>query len=92
MNIDRFFSISQAMRFGNLPHWASELSNYICDALFFDEHESKTVDVVSGNGKNQVHSLLMDLWRREPPFDQLIVNVYQPGEVRVFLEIRAESV
>lgn len=80
------------MRFGNLPHWALELSNYIRDALFFNEHESVTMDVVSSNGKNQIHSLPFDVWRREPLFDQLIVNVYQPGEVSCFLELRVESV
>ncbi|CAM8889412.1 unnamed protein product [Rhodiola kirilowii] len=73
-------SRNQAMRFGNLPQWALELSNYIHEALFFNEHRSSTLDRVSCNGRHHAHSLPLDILRREPLFDQLIVNLYQPGE------------
>ncbi|CAM8896032.1 unnamed protein product [Rhodiola kirilowii] len=72
-------SRNQAMRFGNLPQWALELSNYIHEALFFNEHRSSTLDRVSCNGRHHAHSLPLDILRREPLFDQLIVNLYQPA-------------
>uniref|UniRef100_A0A7N0UIR7 Fe2OG dioxygenase domain-containing protein n=1 Tax=Kalanchoe fedtschenkoi TaxID=63787 RepID=A0A7N0UIR7_KALFE len=65
-------SSNQAMRFGDLPQWALELSIYIRDGLF-NEHDSS-------NGHNEALSLPLKLWQREPLFDQLIVNMYQPGE------------
>lgn len=54
------------MRFGDLPSWATKLSDLI--------HE--TVESVD------LSVLPADLLWREPLFDQLIVNLYQPGEVR----------
>ncbi|VVA99438.1 unnamed protein product [Arabis nemorensis] len=55
---------NQAMRFGDLPSWAMELSHLI--------HE--TVESVD------LSVLPADLLWRDPLFDQLIVNLYQPGE------------
>ncbi|CAH8273402.1 unnamed protein product [Arabidopsis lyrata] len=57
-------SINQAMRFGDLPSWATELSDLIRETV-----ESVDLPVLSA-----------DLLWREPLFDQLIVNLYQPGE------------
>ncbi|XP_010429769.1 PREDICTED: uncharacterized protein P8A3.02c [Camelina sativa] len=57
-------SINQAMRFGNLPSWAIELSDLIRETV-------ESVDL---------RLLPSDLLWREPLFDQLIVNLYQPGE------------
>ncbi|KAG7619382.1 hypothetical protein ISN44_As04g002870 [Arabidopsis suecica] len=58
-------SINQAMRFGDLPSWATELSDLIRETL-----ESVDLPVLSA-----------DLLWREPLFDQLIVNLYQPGNL-----------
>ncbi|KAL5713013.1 hypothetical protein ACHQM5_015131 [Ranunculus cassubicifolius] len=60
-------SNNQAMAFGNLPGWATELSTSIHKAVCLSEHV----------GRSPMPSSL--LWR-EPFFDQLIVNLYQPGE------------
>ncbi|KAL0712587.1 hypothetical protein Bca4012_019565 [Brassica carinata] len=57
-------SINQAMRFGDLPLWATELSDLILESV-----ESVDLPVLPA-----------DLLWREPLFDQLIVNLYQPGE------------
>lgn len=56
------------MRFGDLPSWATELSELILESV-----ESVDLPVLPA-----------DLLCREPLFDQLIVNLYQPGEVRCF--------
>lgn len=64
-------SHNQAMRFGDLPEWAVELSNSIREAILFAN---------SGNGKEAIGLFPQDLLWREPLFDQLIANVYQPGE------------
>ena len=58
-------SHNQAMRFGDLPSWATEISNSIYD-----------------EAKKEACPFPSDLLLREPLFDQLIVNAYQPGEVR----------
>ncbi|CAH2071952.1 unnamed protein product [Thlaspi arvense] len=57
-------SINQAMRFGDLPSWATEVSDLIRETV-------ESVDLPL---------LPADLLWREPLFDQLIVNLYQPGE------------
>ncbi|VFQ75647.1 unnamed protein product [Cuscuta campestris] len=64
-------SHNQAMRFGDLPEWAVELSNSIREAILFTN---------SGNSKEAIGLFPQDLLWREPLFDQLIANVYQPGE------------
>ncbi|EPS71390.1 hypothetical protein M569_03370, partial [Genlisea aurea] len=57
-------SRNQAMRFGNFPWWAIELS-----------------DLISDEAKEPPCSLFpSELLSREPLFNQLIVNIYQPGE------------
>ncbi|KAM7255214.1 hypothetical protein ACFE04_020455 [Oxalis oulophora] len=67
-----------AMRFGNLPKWAIELSNSIHDAVRLgnQQSESATFDhCESGDCLLPPHLLC-----RKPLFDQLIGNSYQPGE------------
>ncbi|CAL9076533.1 unnamed protein product [Musa textilis] len=73
---------NQAMRFGDLPRWAVELSRLVREAVWFS-------DTSSGEGKESslgnhheeaCWPLPLDLLWREPLFDQLIVNVYNPGE------------
>lgn len=58
----------QAMRFGDLPSWAADLSGLIQEAAALPDAES--------------HPIPGHLLWRDPLFDQLIVNVYAPGEVR----------
>lgn len=71
----------QAMRFGDLPAWAIELSSSIREAVFLGDHVSEPINSVTSNGApNSI--LPSNLLCREPLFDQLIVNVYHPGEVR----------
>ncbi|CAH9093102.1 unnamed protein product [Cuscuta epithymum] len=78
-------SHNQAMRFGNLPEWAVELSNSIRQAILFCGGSDSCVPDVplttnSGNDKELISLFPPDLLWREPLFDQLIANVYQPGE------------
>ncbi|XP_054819391.1 alkylated DNA repair protein ALKBH8 homolog isoform X2 [Prosopis cineraria] len=63
---------NQAMRFGDLPTWSTELSDSIRELVFFND------DGFQGDG--QTSALPWDLLWREPLFNQLIVNVYEPGE------------
>lgn len=75
------------MRFGDLPDWATDLSRLIRKAVCFGE--TIHVDDLELNcNEEQIEEsglLPFDLLWREPLFDQLIANVYQPGEVRAFL-------
>uniref|UniRef100_A0A0E0F8A0 Fe2OG dioxygenase domain-containing protein n=1 Tax=Oryza meridionalis TaxID=40149 RepID=A0A0E0F8A0_9ORYZ len=70
---------NQAMRFGDLPSWAVELSVLIHEAICFG-------DVRVGCGlelKNEDEDacpLPSDLLWRKPLFDQMIANRYEPGE------------
>ncbi|GAV73863.1 2OG-FeII_Oxy_2 domain-containing protein, partial [Cephalotus follicularis] len=70
-------SHNQAMRFGNLPTWATNLSNSVRETLHLGDHEFE--DLASYDGGDRDYLLPSDLLWREPLFDQLIVNVYQPG-------------
>ncbi|XP_016482782.1 uncharacterized protein P8A3.02c isoform X2 [Nicotiana tabacum] len=70
-------SSNQAMRFGDLPGWAVELSSSIHEAILF----SNCVAELENCGKGEETCIFpQDLLWREPLFDQLIVNMYQPGE------------
>ncbi|KAF5197713.1 2-oxoglutarate (2OG) and Fe(II)-dependent oxygenase superfamily protein [Thalictrum thalictroides] len=68
-------SRNQAMRFGDLPVWATKLGNYIRETVLLGDIES--CHLIKEEESCPMPSHL--LWR-EPLFDQLIVNVYQPGE------------
>ncbi|KAJ4968417.1 hypothetical protein NE237_015118 [Protea cynaroides] len=67
-------SHNQAMRFGDLPLWATELSAYIHEVVWLSKYAFECED------GEEYCPLPSDLLWREPLFDQLIVNVYQPGE------------
>ncbi|XVE98404.1 hypothetical protein REPUB_Repub03eG0103800 [Reevesia pubescens] len=71
-----------AMRFGDLPVWATELSNSIREAVLLGDHVSEPIDLATSNGGTKPYLLPSNLLWREPLFDQLIVNVYHLGEVR----------
>ncbi|KAE8671301.1 DEAD-box ATP-dependent RNA helicase 24 [Hibiscus syriacus] len=73
-------SHNQAMRFGDLPAWAIELSSSIREAILVGDHVSESIDLVTSNGGTEPCLLPSNLLWREPLFDQLIVNVYHPGE------------
>ncbi|KAK9277839.1 hypothetical protein L1049_027396 [Liquidambar formosana] len=73
-------SHNQAMRFGDLPTWATELSSSIREAVIFGDCVSEPMDLATSNGDKEACLLPSDLLWREPFFDQIIVNVYQPGE------------
>lgn len=74
---DQFFCSLQAMRFGDLPMWATKLSDSIREAVLLGDH-----DLANNDGDQEFFLLPSDLLWREPLFNQLIVNIYQPGEVR----------
>ncbi|KAF8387841.1 hypothetical protein HHK36_026502 [Tetracentron sinense] len=74
-------SHNQAMRFGDLPTWATELSQCVREAICFSEYVPGCADLAVCHEDTKKACLLpSDLLWREPLFDQLIVNVYQPGE------------
>eukprot|EP00249_Psilotum_nudum_P003392 c16783_g1_i1 orf=88-1050(+) len=73
---------NQAMRFGDLPSWASELSCLIRGAICsYPNFPDSTCEL--GPSMQILNSDLplphRILWR-EPLFDQMIINCYQPGE------------
>ncbi|KAI0497971.1 hypothetical protein KFK09_021212 [Dendrobium nobile] len=75
-------SYNQAMKFGDLPNWAIDLSRLIQKAVCYGETIS--LDGLESDCKEQQMEesgpLPFDLLWREPLFDQLITNVYKPGE------------
>ncbi|PON65699.1 Alpha-ketoglutarate-dependent dioxygenase AlkB-like [Parasponia andersonii] len=76
-------SHNQAMRFGQLPSWAMELSDSIRDVVVsssYNVHDDDMELGISYNGRNGASPFPSDLLWREPLFDQLIVNLYHPGE------------
>ncbi|ERN02189.1 hypothetical protein AMTRI_Chr02g265420 [Amborella trichopoda] len=75
-------SFNQAMRFGDLPEWAVELCGLIRDVVCLYDfiHEDNCVSTQNAKCKEEPTPLAPDLLWREPLFDQLIVNAYQPGE------------
>ena len=71
------------MRFGELPTWAFELSDSIREGVISSCHGAlDPLEPESYTGQNEVCPFPSDILWREPLFDQLIVNVYHPGEVR----------
>ncbi|XP_041993209.1 uncharacterized protein LOC121743886 [Salvia splendens] len=72
-------SLNQAMRFGDLPPWALELSQIVRENILFSTGFFESGDRM--HRKNEEECLFPSqlLWR-EPLFNQLIVNIYQPGE------------
>lgn len=79
---------TQAMRFGRLPDWALDLSSQIHNSVLkfksMDSKCSTKTDPISSPSM-AVQSqcpLPEDILLREPLFDQMIANSYEPGEVR----------
>lgn len=71
----------QAMRFGDLPAWANELSTCIRELIQFGNFDPESMDLSSEmDGQDCIFP--SKLLNREPLFNQLIANSYQPGEVR----------
>lgn len=68
------------MRFGGLPQWATELAKLIREVVHFSEQVSE-LGVIAACDDRDACLLPSNLLWREPLFDQLIVNVYHPGEV-----------
>lgn len=66
---------NQAMRFGDLPAWAKELSTCIHEIILYSDYNPESI-------KMDEHECMFPskLLHREPLFNQLIVNSYQPGE------------
>ncbi|XP_031497065.1 uncharacterized protein P8A3.02c [Nymphaea colorata] len=75
-------SHNQAMRFGDLPNWAIELSCCIHEAVYLFELNGENHGHLTAcaHCKVEEHPFPADLLWREPLFDQMIVNVYHPGE------------
>lgn len=76
----------QAMRFGDLPKWAVELSNSIREVVLFNSYVQEPQGLANCGNDQEANFFPPDLLWREPLFDQLIANVYQPGEVRLTFE------
>ncbi len=79
---------TQAMRFGRLPDWALDLSSQIRNSVLkFKSMDSKCstkaepISSPSMAAQSQC-PLPEDILLREPLFDQMIANSYEPGEVR----------
>lgn len=72
----------QAMRFGDLPPWALELSYSIRENILLSGYISKSIDLMTSDNSKETCPFPSELLWREPLFNQLIVNIYQPGEVR----------
>lgn len=70
---------NQAMRFGDLPSWAVELSALIREAICVGD-VGVGVDAELTSEDEDACPLPSDLLWREPFFDQLIANRYKPGE------------
>ncbi|PIN06681.1 tRNA (carboxymethyluridine(34)-5-O)-methyltransferase [Handroanthus impetiginosus] len=73
-------SHNQAMRFGDLPPWALELSYLIRESVVMSGYSSESTDLINSDECNETCLFPSELLWREPLFNQLIVNIYQPGE------------
>ncbi|KAK6120215.1 hypothetical protein DH2020_046121 [Rehmannia glutinosa] len=73
-------SHNQAMKFGDLPPWALELSYIIRENVLLSGSCSESMNLVTSDSSKESCFFPSELLWREPLFDQLIVNIYQPGE------------
>lgn len=69
---------NQAMRFGELPGWALTLSSRISSSICAFNREQPEGIVCQKSSRDA--PLADDILYKEPLFDQMIVNSYQPGE------------
>ncbi|XP_071738328.1 alkylated DNA repair protein ALKBH8 homolog isoform X2 [Rutidosis leptorrhynchoides] len=73
-------SHNQAMRFGDLPEWANELSTCMRELVQYSDYDPESFDTSTCEMDKQECIFPSELLNREPLFNQLIVNSYQPGE------------
>ncbi|XP_073156106.1 uncharacterized protein P8A3.02c isoform X2 [Henckelia pumila] len=73
-------SYNQAMRFGDLPCWAIELSYNIRENVLFCGCVPEFTDSITVDKNEKACPFPQEILWREPLFNQLIVNKYQPGE------------
>lgn len=70
------------MRFGDLPEWATEITTLVKETIQFTDYMSDPVAGADCHRNLETCLFPPNLLGREPFFDQLIVNIYHPGEVR----------
>lgn len=70
------------MRFGDLPAWATELSNSIREVVHYSDYAFESMNTAACDKDKENCPFPSHLLWREPLFNQLITNIYQPGEVR----------
>ncbi|KAK9070068.1 hypothetical protein SSX86_010467 [Deinandra increscens subsp. villosa] len=73
-------SHNQAMRFGDLPAWANELSTCIRELIQYSTYDPESMDTSNCEMDGEDCTFPSKLLNREPLFNQLIANSYQPGE------------
>lgn len=72
---------NQAMRFGDLPSWAIELSVLIHEAICVGDVNVGVGMELTNDDDEDTCPLPSDILWREPLFDQLIANRYKPGHL-----------
>ncbi|KAJ7527013.1 hypothetical protein O6H91_16G032100 [Diphasiastrum complanatum] len=85
---------NQAMRFGQLPNWAIDLALLVRHAVSAYDDSSSTCCLNGNSEKSQItleksfrQPLTHQIVQREPLFDQMTVNSYEPGEVMSLVEL-----
>ena len=79
--IAKSFRKNQAMRFGNFPPWAAVLAERVARVAAEDGAWPASTEAANGNavfGEDEDEKKKKQ--KRSPPFDQFIVNAYEPGE------------
>ncbi|KAL6907847.1 hypothetical protein ACP4OV_002017 [Aristida adscensionis] len=79
-------SHNQAMRFGDLPSWALELSALIREAICVGDVDV-SVDAELTDEDEDACPLPSDLLWREPLFDQMIANRYKPAGICAHVDL-----
>lgn len=70
------------MRFGDIPTWAKELSTCIRELVEYSDYDPESMNTNTCEIEEQERIFPSELLHREPLFNALIANSYQPGEVR----------
>lgn len=71
---------NQAMWFGALPSWAQELADGLPLSVWPHQVRCRICNVENKHQHADLLSLHMQILCRQPSFDQMIVNGYEPGE------------
>ncbi|PWA67403.1 2-oxoglutarate (2OG) and Fe(II)-dependent oxygenase superfamily protein [Artemisia annua] len=71
---------TSAMSFGDLPSWANELSTSVREVVQYSDYDPESVDTNTCEMDEEECIFPLELLRREPLFNRLIVNSYQPSE------------